>query len=404
MLSELAVDDSAIRTIELNPASSSRDKLRVARAHSFNRASFGVQTLTRDVLAAHHRGHQRTSSVAQAIRAAWEESFEHVNVDLLWLPGERLDTWRSCVSEVLALRPSGVTFYRLQPGGSEPIEEPVRAAWEVYRAECERAGFVVVQEYAPTTPAFAAYDERRPLPRLTYTPHPSDGSSVLGLGPGARSVCRGQLHYSNRVDGTGETGFAPCYFGTRRSLDDERRAALIQALAHQPPLVPDRFARLFRVDPLEAYRGELELLQQLGYAEREADSVRLTVEDSTELAAVSLILAGEERVAWLEASLDARAEARAAPPATARHPWLPAGAVAETGWTVAGRDRHHPDWTRLEDNDGAVVLFELRPARDGDDPRICRGGWYLAYRGQSLPMSAREALEALRHQARATGG
>lgn len=98
--------------VEAHPATASPAKLRVLQRHGVHRVSFGVETLTPDVLRAVGRDDQTTARVVAAVEAARSCGLA-VNVDLLAaLPGETEESFADTVTRVLALEPDSMSVNR----------------------------------------------------------------------------------------------------------------------------------------------------------------------------------------------------------------------------------------------------------------------------------------------------
>ncbi len=100
-------------TVELAPASVTRERLAVLRASGVTRVSLGVQSFRPALLDALGRAHTR----AQALRAyerIRSAGFASVNLDLMFaLPGQSADDWDADIAEAVALAPDHLSTYCL---------------------------------------------------------------------------------------------------------------------------------------------------------------------------------------------------------------------------------------------------------------------------------------------------
>jgi oxygen-independent coproporphyrinogen-3 oxidase len=111
-----ATDDVEI-TLEANPTSVEREKLRAFREAGVNRVSLGVQSLEPAALAFLGRRHD----VAEAIRALEfaRATFPRVSFDLIYArPGQAEAAWRAELRQALALAADHLSLYQLtiEPG------------------------------------------------------------------------------------------------------------------------------------------------------------------------------------------------------------------------------------------------------------------------------------------------
>ena len=98
---------------EFNPHTSTPGKLALLRSQGLDRVSFGVQTLTPQVLAGVNRGYQNEAQVARSVAAARAAGIPAVNLDLLaGLPGETEESFADSVKRCLALGPDSLAVNR----------------------------------------------------------------------------------------------------------------------------------------------------------------------------------------------------------------------------------------------------------------------------------------------------
>ncbi len=100
-------------TVELAPASVTRERLSVLRSAGVTRVSLGVQSFRPALLDALGRAHSREQvyRAYERIRAA---AFTSVNVDLMFaLPGQTADEWDADIDEAVSLAPDHISTYCL---------------------------------------------------------------------------------------------------------------------------------------------------------------------------------------------------------------------------------------------------------------------------------------------------
>jgi len=186
-------------TLEANPESCDRDRLRAWRAAGVNRISLGAQSFDPGVLAKLGRRH-RPDAAERAIREA-EEEIGNVSVDLIYgarrSTGEiaRRDAERAAAAgashvsayaltldaEILA---EDVPLARMRREGRLPLpdEDDARAQAEAIRGALRRAG---LRRYEISN--FARPGRESVHNRLYWA-----GESYLGLGAGAYGCLRGE--------------------------------------------------------------------------------------------------------------------------------------------------------------------------------------------------------------------
>lgn len=100
-------------TVEANPGTLSREKLREMAAMGVNRLSLGVQSFDNRLLAAMGRVHSGEEAV-EAFCLARQEGFTNINIDLIYgLPGQVLENWEKTLAQAIELAPEHVSAYGL---------------------------------------------------------------------------------------------------------------------------------------------------------------------------------------------------------------------------------------------------------------------------------------------------
>ncbi len=98
-------------SIEVDPRTASRERLRHMAALGFNRISFGVQDFDPAVQAAVHRV-QPYAQVEELVAEARALKFESINADLIYgLPRQTPESFARTIAQVAALRPSRIALY-----------------------------------------------------------------------------------------------------------------------------------------------------------------------------------------------------------------------------------------------------------------------------------------------------
>jgi len=183
-------------TLEANPGTVSADTLGGYRHAGVNRLSLGVQSFDAAALRALGRDHGPDESRA-AVAAARAAGFDNLSLDLvLAVPGQTLAGWATDLDTAIALGPEHVSTYALTyeagtplarwraDGRVRPVDEDDEAA--MADMACDRlaaAGYERYEISSHARPGFASRHNQR------YW----DGSSYLGIGPGAHSFAAGPL-------------------------------------------------------------------------------------------------------------------------------------------------------------------------------------------------------------------
>ena len=174
-------------TLEANPTSVERDKLRDFRAAGVNRVSLGVQALDFAALSFLGRKHD----VGDAIRALdfARETFPRVSFDMIYArPGQDEAAWRAELRRALALAADHLSLYQLtvEPGtqfatlharGAFALPEGDEAA-HLYAATAEEAARFGLLPYEISNYAKPGAESRHNLAYWRY-------GDYIGIGAGA---------------------------------------------------------------------------------------------------------------------------------------------------------------------------------------------------------------------------
>ncbi len=101
-------------TVEANPESATRDRLKAYQHAGINRLSFGVQTTNNLLLEKLGRLHNRETFLDR-FESARSLGFQNINIDLMFgLPGQTLKDWHETLESVVKLHPEHISTYALK--------------------------------------------------------------------------------------------------------------------------------------------------------------------------------------------------------------------------------------------------------------------------------------------------
>lgn len=191
------VSKDAEITIEINPGTVNRDKLKEYRSAGINRLSIGLQSAFDEELKRLGRIHT-WAEFLETYNTARELGFDNINVDLMSaLPGQSVEDYKGSLQKLVALTPppehisayslileEGTPFYRMHEKGeiSFPSEEEDRAMYHLTKEVLAEAGY---QRYEISNYALPGKECRHNSGywrRVNY----------VGYGIGAASLVQGQ--------------------------------------------------------------------------------------------------------------------------------------------------------------------------------------------------------------------
>ena len=108
-----ALASDAECSIEVNPGTVSKEKLRVYHHAGINRISIGCQSMQEEELQTLGRIHTK-EDVIKTFKAARAAGFQNINIDLMSaLPDQTFDSYMDSVAQVVALAPEHISAYSL---------------------------------------------------------------------------------------------------------------------------------------------------------------------------------------------------------------------------------------------------------------------------------------------------
>lgn len=188
-----SLDGDAEISMEANPDSVNAENAAGFRTAGVNRVSLGAQALDDALLNAVGRVHDKAAAIA-AFRALRTAGFDNVGLDFIWgLPDETLASWKTQLSEAVALGPEhlscygltleeGTPLFRERASLNFPDEEESAAMYEEGGDLLESAGYEQYEISNYAKPGRACRHN------LGYWA----GEDYLGLGPDAVSCLNGR--------------------------------------------------------------------------------------------------------------------------------------------------------------------------------------------------------------------
>ena len=271
-------------SIEVDPRTASRERLRALAAMGFNRVSFGVQDFDADVQAAVHRI-QSYESVRDLIAEARALRFESINADLIYgLPRQTPESFRRTIAQVAELRPTRIALYayahlpqRFKPQRRIHAEDLPSAEQRIRMLGDALAGFlgngyvyIGMDHFALPGDALAVAKRQGRLHRnfQGYSTQPDCDLIALGVS----AIGRVGATYSQNAKTLDEyrdalaVGEFPVVRGLALTRDDLLRRAVIMALMCQGRVEYESIEVAYLVNMRETFAAEFERLRPLAEA------------------------------------------------------------------------------------------------------------------------------------------
>ena len=117
------IDANAEITIEINPGTVQRDKLKCYKKAGINRISFGLQSTNDDELKLLGRIHTYEEFL-ESYKMARECGFDNINVDLISaIPNQSILSWEMSLRKIVELEPEHISAYSLIVEEGTPFAE-----------------------------------------------------------------------------------------------------------------------------------------------------------------------------------------------------------------------------------------------------------------------------------------
>jgi oxygen-independent coproporphyrinogen-3 oxidase len=189
-------------TMEMNPATVTRETLAGYRSLGVNRASFGVQTFDDRELKLLARGHD-ANDARTTFTLLRDAGFENISFDLIaGLPGQTIEGWKRNLDESVSMRPEHMSLYLLEIHEGTPLAEQLRSgrrppadeeiAAEMYELMLDSLAAAAYEQYEISNFARPGFESRHNSKYWRLDP-------VYGFGVSAHSF-DGAQRYANERD------------------------------------------------------------------------------------------------------------------------------------------------------------------------------------------------------------
>ena len=196
---QFKLDPIAEVTLETNPDTVTKEKLKQFYDAGVNRISFGMQSSVLHVLKTLDRTHN-PENLPQVTKWATEVGFKEISVDLIYgTPGESKQDWQQSINSALALPISHISAYALI------VEEGTKLAAQIKRGEIAKpdddltAEKYIMADKAFTTAGFNWYELSNWAKPNSQSKHNLAywlGHNWWGAGPGAHSHINGKRFWN----------------------------------------------------------------------------------------------------------------------------------------------------------------------------------------------------------------
>jgi len=277
------IKQNAEFTIECNPCSLTKDKLKEYKNAGINRISIGAQSFDNAMLSLLGRSHSFEQFEA-AFHAAREAGFANINIDLISaLPDQSLEHWRNTLEIACSFSPEHISCYSLTLEENSPLGKSV-AKGEIIlpSVELDREMYYATNEILNKN-GYTQYEisnySKAGLECLHNINYWLSGE-YIGLGCAAHSY-KNNNRYSNfcNIDeymNAIENNASAIAEKTTICTSEQMFESVMLELRMNKGLNRNRFFERFNIDILEVYGEVINMKMKDGFLQLTSESLLLT--------------------------------------------------------------------------------------------------------------------------------
>lgn len=272
-------------TIEINPGTTTKEKLEIYQKAGINRLSIGLQSIQEHVLKVIGRIHDY-EKFEEVYQEARELGFQNINVDLMiGLPKQSLEDVQDALDKIIAYQPEHISVYSLIVEEGTPLyNDVVEGKVELPSEELERCMYWKVKEMLEKS-GYAHYEISNFAKEGYASKHNMNcwnQEEYIGIGAAAHSYTNHvrfsnvdtiEQYIKNFEEGHDEDNLI---FHEKQNLKSMMQEYMILSLRKIEGVKIQEFKKKFSENPIYLYRKELEKLVNEELIEIDGDHIRLT--------------------------------------------------------------------------------------------------------------------------------
>lgn len=282
LTSSFKIDEKAEITLECNPSSLKKNKIKEYKKIGVNRLSLGIQSFCDQELRLLGRIH--TSKEARKVIDWVKDIYSNFNIDLIFaIPGQNMKDWKENLKFALSYNPPHLSLYNLQieedtplqimvnKGEIKPVDNEIDASMYIYATnKLKEEGY---SQYEISNFSHSSFFSRHNMIYWKYEPY-------IGLGPSAHSFT-GQQRFYNYSDVKKYIGMLslnklPISNIINLTKREKMAEMMFMGLRLLQGVSLTDFRKRFKVELKEVYEEELNKLTEKGLVNINNDKVKLT--------------------------------------------------------------------------------------------------------------------------------
>ena len=270
-------------TIEVNPGTVTKEKLRDYVEAGINRISIGLQSCNNNLLKMIGRIHTYEEFLS-TYKLAREVGFKNINVDLMiGLPNQTLDDVKKSLEEISKLNPEHISVYSLIVEEGTPIEKKIAdGQLKLPNEELEREEYWEVKKFLENL-GYKHYE----ISNFAKTGYESkhnlncwEQKEYLGFGAAAHSYMK-KTRYSNTeniekyINQEMQSEQLHIVHEVQKE-EEQKKEYMLLGLRKIDGVQISSFKNKFGCNPIMEFKNELNKLTQEGLIEIDLDQIKLT--------------------------------------------------------------------------------------------------------------------------------
>lgn len=270
-------------TIEVNPGTATKEKLRDYVEAGINRISIGLQSCNNNLLKMIGRIHTYEEFLS-TYKLAREVGFKNINVDLMiGLPNQTLDDVKKSLEEISKLNPEHISVYSLIVEEGTPIEKKIAdGQLKLPNEELEREEYWEVKKFLESL-GYKHYE----ISNFAKTGYESkhnlncwEQKEYLGFGAAAHSYMK-KTRYSNTeniekyINQEMQSKQLHIVHEVQKE-EEQKKEYMFLGLRKIDGVQISSFKNKFGCNPIMEFKNELKKLTQEGLIKIDLDQIKLT--------------------------------------------------------------------------------------------------------------------------------
>lgn len=270
-------------TIEVNPGTATKEKLRDYVEAGINRISIGLQSCNNNLLKMIGRIHTYEEFLS-TYKLAREVGFKNINVDLMiGLPNQTLDDVKKSLEEISKLNPEHISVYSLIVEEGTPIEKKIAdGQLKLPNEELEREEYWEVKKFLESL-GYKHYE----ISNFAKTGYESkhnlncwEQKEYLGFGAAAHSYMK-KTRYSNTeniekyINQEMQSKQLHIVHEVQKE-EEQKKEYMLLGLRKIDGVQISSFKNKFGCNPIMEFKNELKKLTQEGLIKIDLDQIKLT--------------------------------------------------------------------------------------------------------------------------------